>query len=130
MTDPTPTDESGPPTLPAGVEAVRTESGLEYLEIEAGDGAEAGLDVTVRIRYRVWLTDGTFIEKSPEEGAEFVPGTEAVIPAFEEGVQGMKAGGRRRLIVPSDLAYGPMGRGTSVPPYATLIVDLDLLSVS
>ncbi|NNE44623.1 MAG: FKBP-type peptidyl-prolyl cis-trans isomerase [Gemmatimonadetes bacterium] len=119
----------GPPTLPPGVEAERTESGLEILDIAVGDGEEAGLDRAVRIRYRVWLTDGSFVEASGDDGAEFVPGSGSVIEAFEEGVIGMKVGGKRRLIVPSDLAYGPQGRGTTIPPYATLITDLELLAV-
>jgi FKBP-type peptidyl-prolyl cis-trans isomerase len=120
-------DADGPPTLPAGLEAVRTESGLEYFEVETGAGAAVGLGKPVRVRYCAWLTSGWRVEASPEEGLEFTPGDETVIPALEEGVLGMKPGGRRRLIAPSDLAYGPGGKGEQIPPYATLIVDLEIV---
>jgi FKBP-type peptidyl-prolyl cis-trans isomerase len=123
--------KEGPPTLPMGVEPLRTTSGLEYLDIQVGDGATAGPGQTVQIHYHSWLTDGTLIESTVdrEDPLEFVVGDEQVISALEEGVRGMKVGGTRRLIVPSDLAYGPLGSGDRIPPYASLILDVGLLEV-
>lgn len=123
--------EDGPPTLPVGVEPHRTESGLEYLDIQTGDGASAGPGMIVRIHYHGWLTNGTLIESTVEKDdpLEFVVGDGQVIAALDEGVDGMKVGGARRLIVPSDLAYGPQGSGDRIPPYASLILDVGLLAV-
>jgi FKBP-type peptidyl-prolyl cis-trans isomerase len=107
--------------------AERTASGLEYIDVTPGEGAPAGLGRPVRVVYRIWLLDGTLADGTAGGApAGFVPGEETVIPALEEGVQGMRPGGTRRLIVPSDLAYGPKGDGKRIPPYATLIVDLKL----
>jgi FKBP-type peptidyl-prolyl cis-trans isomerase len=113
------------------VEPRRTGSGLEYLEIDEGDGAAATPGKTVRIHYHSWLTDGTLIESTVERDGplEFVVGDGQVIAALDEGVEGMKVGGSRRLIVPSDLAYGPQGAGDRIPPYASLILDVGLLEV-
>lgn len=119
----------GPPTLPQGAEAVRTSSGLEYLDVVPGEGDAAHAGWLVRVRYRGWLTDGTLFEQTPGRGAlEFRIGEGEVIPAFEEGIAGMRPGGWRRLIVPSDLAYGPRGRPGRVPPFATLIYDVELVA--
>jgi FKBP-type peptidyl-prolyl cis-trans isomerase len=120
-------EPEGPPTLPPGLETQRTDSGLEMIDVTPGEGAAARAGQPVGVRYRIWLLDGTLAEETGEgEPRAFVPGEGAVIPALEEGVAGMKPGGLRRLIVPSDLAYGPRGNGSRIPPYATLIVDLRL----
>jgi FKBP-type peptidyl-prolyl cis-trans isomerase len=122
-------EAEGPPTLPPGLAAERTASGLEYIDVTPGEGAPAGPGKPVRVGYRVWLLDGTLAGGTGGGAPDrFVPGEATVIPALEEGVQGMRRGGSRRLIVPSDLAYGPQGDGKRIPPYATLIVDLTLLS--
>jgi peptidylprolyl isomerase len=119
----------GPPTLPTGVEAIRTSSGLEYLDFAAGSGAVVAAGSRVSLEYRAWLTDGTLFDRTtPETGpVTFQVGSGQVIPALEEGVLGMRAGGGRRLIVPSDLAYGSRGKGT-IPPFATLIYDVLLVA--
>lgn len=123
-------DDDGPPTLPRGVEARRTESGLEILDFEPGTGREATSDARVKLRCVGWLTDGTSLERSGAAGRfEFRVGRGEVVPGLDEGVVGMRVGGRRRLIVPSDLAYGPRGKGGRIPPFATLIYDVELLSV-
>jgi FKBP-type peptidyl-prolyl cis-trans isomerase len=112
------------------VEARRTDSGLELLDVAAGEGAEASAGSRVRLRYAGWLTDGTLFERTEERRAlEVKLGVGALIPGLEEGIPGMRAGGRRRLIVPSDLAYGPRGRPGRVPPFATLIFDVELVAV-
>lgn len=120
----------GPPTLPQGAEAVRTASGLEYLEIAPGAGDPAKAGTRVRVHFSGWLTDGTLFERTaPDRGPlEFRLGDGQVIPALDEGIAGMRPGGRRRLIVPSDLAYGPRGKPPRVPPFATLIYDVELLA--
>lgn len=119
----------GPPTLPPGLTTERSDSGLESIDVTPGEGAAVRAGRPVAVRYRVWLLDGTLADRVGEdEPARFVPGMGEVIPALDEGVLGMRAGGRRRLIVPSDLAYGPQGDGASIPPYATLIVDLEVAS--
>jgi FKBP-type peptidyl-prolyl cis-trans isomerase len=121
----------GPPTLPPGLEAVRTPTGLEYLDVAPGHGAVAREGKKVTVRYHAWLTQGTLVDSTERRGepAEYELGRGDVIPALEEGILGMQAGGRRRLIVPSDLAYGPQGHGRAIPPYATLIVDVELLAI-
>ena len=123
--------ESGPPTLPSGLEAVRTASGLEYLEVEVGRGKAARDGSTVHAHVRGWLTDGRLFDDSWAGGEplELVLGKGHPIEAIDEGVIGMKVGGKRRLIVPSDLAYGADGHGALVPPYATLILDIELIAL-
>jgi FKBP-type peptidyl-prolyl cis-trans isomerase len=127
LTDPS----AGPPTLPPGLVTVRTASGLEYLDVEAGSAPQARAGSRVRIHYRCWLTDGRLIEDTWAAGHEMEVqvGQGDVIPGLDEGVVGMGEGARRRLIVPSDLAYGAEGSGTRIPPCATLICDLEVISV-
>ncbi|MFN8177657.1 MAG: FKBP-type peptidyl-prolyl cis-trans isomerase [bacterium] len=119
----------GPPTLPSGTEPVRTASGLEYFEFAPGTGVSVRRGTRVRVSYRAWLTDGTLFESTASRGGalEFILGDGEVLAALDEGVSGMRVGAKRRLIVPSDLAYGPRGRLGSVPPFATLIYDVELL---
>jgi len=121
--------QEGPPTLPAGAGTVRTESGLEYVDISPGEGPPAREGDRVRVRYRTWLIDGRFIAGTvePDEPFEFVLGSEAVVPGWNEGIQGMLPGARRRLIIPADLAYGADGEEGVVPPYSTLICDVELV---
>jgi peptidylprolyl isomerase len=123
--------DEGPPTLPPGPETIRTATGLEYLDIEIGTGKRATAGKKVRIEYRGWLTQGRLFDSTDSRGpAEFTLGDGEVIPALDEGILEMKVGGQRRLIVPSDLAYGSRGSGEAVPAYASLILDVKLLAVS
>jgi uncharacterized membrane protein YkoI len=106
-----------------------TESGLKYFDLQVGDGpAPAGNQSTVTVHYTGWLTDGTKFDSSVDRGqpATFPLGN--VISGWREGVSTMKVGGKRKLIIPYDLAYGPQGN-RSIPPKATLIFDVELLSV-
>ena len=123
--------QNGPPTLPEGATAVRSDSGLEIVEISPGDGATAEPGGTIRVQYRAWLAEGSLVDDTTDRDGpvELHLGEEQTIAALEEGVVGMRVGGRRRLIAPSDLAYGPGGHGDAVPPYATLIFDVELVSV-
>jgi peptidylprolyl isomerase len=108
-----------------------TDSGLAYYDIVTGEGAEAASGQTVLVHYSGWLEDGTLFDSSVTRGEPFslTLGTGGVIPGWEEGLVGMKAGGKRQLIIPADLAYGEAGAGNSIPPNATLIFDIELLEI-
>ena len=108
-----------------------TDSGLAYYDIVTGKGAEAASGQTVLVHYSGWLEDGTLFDSSVTRGEPFslTLGTGGVIPGWEEGLVGMKAGGKRQLIIPADLAYGEAGAGNSIPPNATLIFDIELLEI-
>ena len=109
----------------------QTPSGLYYEDLEVGTGAEAvgGTDVTVH--YTGWLTDGTKFDSSVDRGTPFVfpLGAGRVIAGWDEGVSGMRVGGKRKLVIPAELGYGNNGAGNAIPPGATLVFDVELLSV-
>ncbi len=121
----------GPPTLPPGALGAKTESGLEIFEIAAGRGEKVVADRKVRVHFRAWLAEGPLVDDTKQRGGpiEFRVGNGEMFAALDEGVVGMREGGRRRLIAPSDLGYGARGSGKTVPPYATLIVDVELVSI-
>jgi peptidylprolyl isomerase len=108
-----------------------TESGLGYYDIVTGEGAEAASGMTVLVHYSGWLEDGTLFDSSVTRGEPFslTLGAGGVIPGWEEGLVGMKVGGKRQLIIPPDLAYGEAGAGGVIPPNATLIFDIELLEI-
>jgi FKBP-type peptidyl-prolyl cis-trans isomerase FkpA len=106
-----------------------TESGLQYEVIAEGSGEKPGASDMVRVHYKGTLTDGTVFDSSYTRGepAEFP--LDAVIPGWTEGIQLMSEGAFYRLYVPSKLAYGEQGAGSVIPPYATLIFEVELLSI-
>ena len=108
-----------------------TASGLVIEELEVGTGAEATAGQQVQVLYTGWLTDGKKFDSSKDRNDPFVFGLGArqVIAGWDEGVQGMKIGGSRRLTIPAALGYGARGAGGVIPPNATLIFDVDLLAV-
>ncbi|MBV8665542.1 MAG: FKBP-type peptidyl-prolyl cis-trans isomerase [Burkholderiaceae bacterium] len=115
---------------------ITTASGLQYEEITIGEGAQASAGAYVTVHYTGWLqnTDGSAgakfdSSKDRDEPFEFPLGAGHVIKGWDEGVQGMKIGGVRKLIIPSTLGYGARGAGGVIPPNATLIFEVELLGV-
>ena len=108
-----------------------TASGLKIIELEVGSGEEATPGQTVVVHYRGTLEDGLQFDASYDRGTpfSFPLGAGRVIKGWDEGVAGMKVGGKRKLVIPSDLAYGARGAGGVIPPNATLIFEVELLDV-
>jgi FKBP-type peptidyl-prolyl cis-trans isomerase FkpA len=108
-----------------------TASGLDIEEVLIGEGAEALAGQTVTVHYTGWLTDGAKFDSSRDrdEPFSFPLGKRHVIAGWDEGVQGMKVGGKRKLTIPSQLGYGARGAGGVIPPNATLVFDVELLAV-
>ncbi|NOX08127.1 MAG: FKBP-type peptidyl-prolyl cis-trans isomerase [Gammaproteobacteria bacterium] len=111
-----------------------TESGLQYDDLTLGDGQLAtGAGQTVTVHYTGWLEDGTEFDSSVarNEPFNFPLDVGYVIRGWDEGVKGMKIGGKRKLTIPSDLGYGPQGAGGgAIPANATLIFEIELLAIS
>lgn len=112
-----------------------TASGLQYEDTVVGDGAEAKLGGNVTVHYTGWLynegVQGAKFDSSKDRNDPFVfpLGAGMVIKGWDEGVQGMKVGGARTLIIPASLGYGARGAGGVIPPNATLKFDVELLAV-
>ena len=108
-----------------------TASGLRIIDLEEGTGAEATAGQTVVVHYRGTLEDGTQFDASYDRGTpfSFPLGRGRVIKGWDEGVQGMKVGGKRKLVIPPDLGYGSRGAGYVIPPGATLIFEVELVAV-
>lgn len=106
---------------------IKTASGLYYQDLVVGDGAVAQAGDQVTVHYTGWLHDGTEFDSSVGgDPATFPLG--GVIAGWQEGVPGMKVGGKRKLVVPPNLAYGKKGRG-SIPGNATLVFDIELIGI-
>jgi FKBP-type peptidyl-prolyl cis-trans isomerase len=105
--------------------------GLRYTDSVIGRGAVAKPGENVRVHYVGTLTDGTKFDSSRDRNEPFVfpLGAGRVIKGWDEGVAGMRVGGRRRLVVPPQLGYGAAGAGGVIPPNATLIFDIELLGI-
>jgi len=108
-----------------------TSSGLIIEEITLGDGDEATAGQNVTVHYTGWLTDGKKFDSSKDrdDPFEFPLGGGRVIKGWDEGVQGMKVGGTRVLVIPPELGYGARGAGGVIPPNATLMFEVELLGV-
>ena len=127
-------NDSGEETVTeaAGAEnTVTTDSGLQYVVIEEGDGASPQPGQRVFVHYVGTLEDGTKFDSSRDRGRpfDFTIGQGQVIKGWDEGVGDMKVGDRRKLIIPPELGYGARGAGGVIPPNATLIFDVELLRI-
>jgi FKBP-type peptidyl-prolyl cis-trans isomerase FkpA len=115
---------------------ITTPSGLQYQDIEPGNGAQARTGQDVTVHYTGWLYhDG--VQSAPfdssrdrNEPFEFPLGAGRVIRGWDEGVAGMRVGGRRMLIIPPALGYGARGVGGVIPPHATLMFEVELLALA
>jgi FKBP-type peptidyl-prolyl cis-trans isomerase len=118
-----PTKVTGQPT--------KTADGLEYWDIKPGTGATAAKGQTVKVHYTGWLTNGKKFDSSVDAGRPFTfkLGAGQVIKGWDEGVAGMKVGGKRQLRIPPQLGYGDGGYPPVIPPKSTLIFDVELLGV-
>jgi len=108
-----------------------TKSGLKYEDLKEGKGPEAKKGDMVTVHYTGWLKNGKKFDSSLDRDKPFTfkLGAGMVIKGWDEGVAGMKAGGKRKLIIPPDLAYGAEGRPPVIPPSAELTFEVELLKI-
>ncbi len=145
--------QMGPPALPPGAQAAApdgsqmpdttvidgktvklksTPSGLRYYDMKVGTGPNPTAGQTVSVQYTGTLLDGTKFDSSYDHGGkpiDFPIGVGQVIPGWDEGVPTMKVGGKRRLVVPANLAYGANPPTPSIPPNSILVFDIELVAV-
>ena len=109
----------------------RMPSGLRYQDVAQGQGAEAVAGRAVTVHYTGWLPDGKKFDSSRDHGQPFTftLGAGQVIAGWDQGVEGMRVGGRRKLVLPPDLGYGAAGAPPDIPPGATLVFDVEVLDV-
>jgi peptidylprolyl isomerase len=122
-----------PPGVPPAPGKLKTAFALRYIDTKVGDGDLAAPGQFYTVHYTGWLaSDGTKFDSSVDRGEPitFFQGAHRVIPGWDAGFEGMHVGGKRRLFVPYQLAYGEMGRPPVIPPRSDLIFDVELLSVS
>ena len=108
-----------------------TASGLKYVDLKVGEGDEAKAGKVVEVHYTGWLENGTKFDSSHDRGEplKFKLGVGQVIKGWDEGVAGMRVGGKRKLIIPAALGYGKQGAGGVIPPNANLVFEVELLSL-
>lgn len=118
------------PTKVTG-DGVKNDSGLQYWDIKIGTGQEAKSGDKVKVHYTGWFTSGKKFDSSVDahQPYSFTLGQGSVIKGWDEGVAGMKVGGKRQLRIPPELAYGENGYKNIIPPNSTLIFDVQLLSI-
>jgi len=116
-------------------QVIEMPNGLKYTNDKTGEGAEATAGKKVSVHYTGWLSDngakGRKFDSSLDRGQpfQFTLGARQVIAGWDEGVVGMRVGGKRTLVIPPELGYGARGAGGVIPPNATLIFDVELLGV-
>lgn len=134
-TTPAPAPAAAPQMAVSGV--ITTDSGLQYRDLAIGNGTTAGIAMTVFVQYTGWLQNadgsrGKQFDSSRGRGEplDFVLGSGKVIKGWEEGINGMKVGGKRRLVIPPAIAYGSKNVGNGlIPPNSTLIFEVELVKV-
>lgn len=126
-----PAELSYAPELNVDLDAMSREpSGLYTRDLSAGDGSVASAGNEVTVHYTGWLANGEEFDSSrSQQPFTFRLGAGEVIQGWDEGVEGMRVGGRRTLVIPPALAYGERGAGGVIPPGATLVFDVELLEV-
>ena len=105
-----------------------TDSGLKIWDVKEGKGDVVKAGATVKVHYTGWLMNGKVFDSSRKRDEAIEFGLNQVIKGWTEGVQGMKVGGTRRLLIPPELAYGNQDKG-DIPPKSTLVFDIELLEV-
>ena len=112
------------------MKVITTDSGLKYVDLKVGSGDKAKKDNTVVVHYTGWLKNGKKFASSVDENEpyEFKLGAGDVIKGWDEGIAGMRVGGKRKLIIPAKLAYGEKGKGP-IPPNAELTFEVELLKI-
>ena len=117
----------------SGGQEITMPNGLKYVDMVVGSGAVAESGKRVTVHYTGWLTDNTKFDSSVDRGQPYTItlGAGEVIRGWDEGIKGMRVGGKRKLTIPPDLGYGANGTpGGPIPPNATLVFDVELLGVN
>lgn len=119
------------PKAPPAAKVHKLASGLVYEDLVIGNGTMADPGLQVAVNYTGWLTDGTEVDSSNRSGRPymFTLGAGAVIAGWDQGIKGMRVGGKRKLTIPPDMAYGESGMGGVIPPNATLVFEVELVGV-
>lgn len=124
--------------IPPVTAKMQTQYTMQFAEVEVGGGAPAAAQKCLYAHYTGWLTDGTKFDSSrdttnagqPRTPLVFRQGARQVIPGWDAGFEGMRVGGKRRLFIPYQLAYGENGRPPTIPPKALLVFDIELMDVT
>lgn len=125
------TSSGNPAALDPDIGVVTLDSGLQYQDLVLGQGSPAKAGDTAVVHYTGWLTDGTKFDSSLDRGAPFTftLGRGSVIQGWDIGVAGMQPGGKRKLVIPPELAYGDRSVGSFITPGSTLVFEVELIEI-